>query len=75
MDEVKPGMYRHFKGTVYEVIGTGLHSESLEECVIYRGEDGKIWIRPKMMFLEEVTVDGCRMPRFEYLGNRKGFKP
>ncbi|HLC53966.1 MAG TPA: DUF1653 domain-containing protein, partial [Candidatus Nanoarchaeia archaeon] len=35
----------------------------------YDGEFGKnsIWIRPLGMFLENVEVDGKKMPRFEFL--------
>ena len=74
MDEkVKPGIYRHYKGNLYNVVGVGRHSETLEEFVVYRalydGEFGKnsIWIRPLGMFLENVEVDGKKMPRFEFL--------
>lgn len=60
------GRYRHYKGKDYEVIGCAKHSETEEEFVVYRalyGEHG-LWIRPKAMFLETVTVDGQTVPRF-----------
>lgn len=68
--DVKPGKYQHYKGKMYEVLGVGRHSETLEEVVIYRAlyesEFGKnaLWIRPLKMFLETVTVEGERVPRF-----------
>ena len=31
-----PGIYRHYKGNVYEVMGTAQHSESEEPLVVYR---------------------------------------
>jgi hypothetical protein len=31
-----PGRYRHFKGGVYEVIGTARHSETLEPMTVYK---------------------------------------
>jgi len=65
METIKPGRYRHFKGNLYEVIGTAKHSETLEEFVVYRAlyGDNELWIRPKKMFLE--TVNG--IPRFEFI--------
>ena len=67
---LKVGKYRHYKGKEYEVIGIAKHSETLEELVVYQalyGERG-LWVRPIKMFLEEVEVDGKKMPRFEYVG-------
>lgn len=58
-------LYRHFKGTTYLVLGVGIHTESGEEMVIYLDQrTGRIWCRPKSMFLEQ--VEG--VPRFEHLG-------
>jgi hypothetical protein len=61
-----PGRYRHYKGGLYEVVGTVRHSESLEPMTLYRalyGEQG-LWVRPAAMFLEEVVTEGVRQPRF-----------
>jgi len=72
--EVKIGKYKHFKGLMVEVIGIALHSETLEEMVVYKKlEDfgeykaGSLWVRPKAMFLEEVERDGKKLPRFTFL--------
>ena len=65
--ETPPGRYRHYKGMLYEVIGTVRHSETLEPMTLYRalcGEHG-LWVRPAAMFLEEVVIDGVRQPRFQ----------
>jgi hypothetical protein len=74
MQELKLGKYKHYKGKLYEVIGIGKHSETLEEFVVYRAlyeskEFGKnqIWIRPKQMFLDKVFVDGKEVLRFEFI--------
>ena len=64
--EALPGLYRHYKGMLYEVVGTVRHSESLEPMTLYRalyGEKG-LWVRPAAMFNEEVVIDGIRQPRF-----------
>ncbi len=67
---VPPGRYRHFKGGLYEVLGVARHSETEEEFVVYRplyGEGG-LWVRPKAMFLDRVTVGAAEAPRFSYVG-------
>ena len=68
--EVSAGMYRHFKGGLYEVVGVARHSETDEELVIYRPQYGArgLWARPRAMFLEMVGHDGRTVPRFRYVG-------
>lgn len=66
-----PGIYRHYKGRRYQVIGVARHSETAEELVVYRPlYEGAypLWVRPRAMFEEEVEVDGRRVPRFAYEG-------
>ena len=67
---IKKGIYRHFKGNEYEVIGIGKHCETLEEMVIYRAlyGDGGYWVRPAKMWNEEVVRDGKTYTRFTYIG-------
>lgn len=60
------GLYRHYKGNLYEVIDTARHSETLEPMTLYRalyGERG-LWVRPSAMFEEDVVIDGVKQPRF-----------
>lgn len=59
-------IYKHFKGNMYEVIDTGLHSETLEEMVIYKAlyGDGQIWIRPRSMWDDVVEYNGKKVKRF-----------
>ncbi|GAA0564022.1 DUF1653 domain-containing protein [Halomonas salifodinae] len=62
----EPGIYRHYKGPLYEVMGLARHSETEEPLVVYRalyGEYG-LWVRPLAMFTERVVVDGKEQPRF-----------
>ena len=71
MTEIKPGKYRHFKGNLYEVIGTAKHSETLEEMVVYRacyGEHG-LWVRPAAMWDEVIERDGQTFRRFTPVEN------
>ncbi len=66
MDQIRPGIYRHFKGHLIEVVGIASHTETEEEFVVYRhlGGEYPLWIRPKKMFLEHVQRDGYDGPRF-----------
>ncbi len=69
-DLVVGGIYRHFKGNLYQAVAVARHSETREEMVVYRalyGEHG-LWVRPLSMFLEIVERDGARFPRFDFTG-------
>ena len=61
------GIYRHFKGGKYEVIGIAKHSETLESFVVYKALYGEnnLWVRPLKMFLEELEVNGKKIKRFQ----------
>jgi hypothetical protein len=65
--ETPIGLYRHYKGGLYEVIGTARHSESLAPMTVYRALYGAhgLWVRPAAMFGEQVTIDGVLQPRFQ----------
>lgn len=72
MSEIKTvpqGIYRHYKGNLYQVLHTARHSETEEVLVIYRCLYGKydVWARPLSIFSETVTIDGKDMPRFEMI--------
>ncbi len=66
---VPQGLYRHYKGKKYLVLGVAKHSETLEELVVYvtlyENEAGPIWVRPLKMFTETVEMDGKQVPRFK----------
>ena len=66
LNETPPGLYLHYKGLLYAVVGTVRHSESLEPMTLYRalyGDKG-LWVRPAAMFNEEVVINGLAQPRF-----------
>ena len=66
---LQPGRYRHYKGNDYEVMGVAKHSETEEEVVVYRalyGEKG-LWVRPLVMFLDTIVVEGRPQPRFQFV--------
>lgn len=61
-----PGRYRHYKGGLYDVIGTVRHSETLEPLTLYRALYGQkgLWVRPAAMFNATVVIGGVEQPRF-----------
>ena len=68
---MKPGIYKHYKGDEYRVIGVGKHSETLEDLVFYEAlydnEMSELWARPLEMFRETIEIDGVEKPRFEFI--------
>ena len=69
-EEPKPGLYRHYKGNDYRVVGLARHSETLDPMVVYEAlyGEGGLWVRPAAMFAETVEIEGKRMLRFEPVG-------
>ena len=66
--EVKiQGIYRHYKGFLYQVLAVGTHTETLEPFVVYQALYGEklVWIRPLAMFCEDMLVQESKMPRFK----------
>ena len=66
---IPQGIYRHYKGSLYQVLHTAKHSETEESFVVYRCLYGEydIWVRPLIMFTEIVNIDGKEVPRFELI--------
>ncbi len=66
---MKLGLYEHYSGKKYRVIGVSRHSETLEEFVVYQAlyEDYGLWVRPLSMFEEMIYVNGEKIPRFRFL--------
>ena len=64
--EITPGIYRHYKGNDYQVIGLVRHSETEEWLVLYKTlyGDYSCWVRPLSMFTDNIDVNGEQQPRF-----------
>ncbi len=71
MSAKKPvcGVYRHYKGALYKVIGCAQHSETQEWLVYYQALYGEYgyWVRPLDMYMETVVVNGSERARFELI--------
>jgi hypothetical protein len=68
-EKIKLGIYEHYKGNRYRVVGVARHSETLEDMVVYEalyGDHGQ-FVRPLGMFLEDVVVEGVIKPRFKFI--------
>lgn len=71
---LEPGIYRHFKGNLYRVIGIARHSEDLAPHVVYQAlyDGNSLWVRPLAMFLETVQTAEGPVKRFERIGSEAG---
>lgn len=66
------GKYQHYKNKkLYEVIGHAVHSETLEDIIVYKAlyhceqyGENQIWVRPMKMFFEHISHNGEMAPRF-----------
>lgn len=63
-----PGVYKHYKGKLYRVIGVATHSETNQRYAIYypHDEPEQLWMRPEGMFTELINCEGETIPRFNY---------
>jgi hypothetical protein len=64
------GLYRHYKGNLYQLLSVARHSETQEVMAVYQCLYGEyqVWVRPLDMFLEHVQLDnGQSVPRFEFI--------
>ncbi|MSR78684.1 MAG: DUF1653 domain-containing protein [Candidatus Taylorbacteria bacterium] len=69
--KIKLGIYKHFKGGRYRVLGVAKHSETLEDVVVYealyKNDLSKLWVRPVAVFNEKVEVNGKKVSRFRFV--------
>jgi hypothetical protein len=63
------GVFEHYKGGIYRVLGIAGHTETKEKLVVYKDMQGEMYARPYDMFFGDVFVNGETVPRFRYIGN------
>lgn len=68
VSNIATGLYRHYKGGLYHVFGTGIHSETLEKYVIYQCvSSGSTWLRPMEMFMSSLKHENHTVKRFSLI--------
>ena len=78
---MKPGIYEHYKGGRYLVIGPAFHTETEEKMILYQAlypcpdleaQFGlqPYFVRPAAMFSEEVQFEGNLVPRFKFIASQ-----
>ena len=66
---IKLGIYQHYRGNYYQVLGIARHSETLEEFVTYQALYGDfgLWVRPVAMFLAKIPHESGKISRFKFI--------
>lgn len=59
--------FRHYKGGIYDVVCEATLEADHSSVIVYRGQDGNTWVRPRSAFFETIEVDGQRVARFAAL--------
>lgn len=69
------GVYEHYKGKKYLVLGVARHTETGELLAVYvplyelpEGDGVQMSVRPLAMFTGQVEVGSERRPRFRFTG-------
>jgi hypothetical protein len=73
--QLKCGVYEHYKGKKYLVLGVARHTETGELMAVYvplyeLPDSGGVQmaVRPLEMFMEDVSVGSETRPRFRFTG-------
>lgn len=67
------GIYEHYKGGEYRVLGIARNRDTGEEFVLYEPlyevPEGRFWVRPVSNWSELVEVDGKTQARFKFVSS------
>lgn len=61
---IEPGLYRHFRGGVYEVLFTSENAATGGLMVVYKrqGNESERFVRPAFAWFDQVGVDDAGQP-------------
>ena len=63
------GIYKHYKGNMYQILHVGVLEKTLEPVVIYRAVgSAEVFVRTVVEWNEILKVDGTWCKRFEFVG-------
>ena len=69
--DIKPGLYKHYKGGEYRVHFVALDEATEEPMVVYEAlyenDKSRFWIRSVKNFTETLLIDGKQTPRFQFI--------
>ncbi len=71
--DLNSGVYQHYKGNYYLVLGIARHDVTEEKLVVYvplyaEKSGPRMTARPIEVFFEEIKINGIKVPRFKYVG-------
>jgi hypothetical protein len=76
---LRSGIYEHYKGKKYLVLGVARHTETGELMVVYvplyeipDNEGVQMAVRPLKMFTEQIEVGSEIKPRFRFISDDEG---
>ena len=74
-EQLRCGIYEHYKGKKYLVLGVARHTETEELMAVYiplydlpENRGVQMAVRPLTMFMGQVTVGSETRPRFRFTG-------
>lgn len=72
-EKVEKGIFRHYKGSLYEVLGVAEYTETGEAVVVYKALYGerKLWVKPVDNFCDVLKTKKGSVLRFKYLGSSR----
>lgn len=68
---IEPGIYRHYKGDYYDVLGTAIDHLNNTEYVVYRNSYGELQIRRTSDFTNPVAENTSRFTKVESINHLK----